>query len=249
MVRRTAAAFLLAVALAACGGSSSGGHPVAGPPTTATASSPSSGVEPDDAVNPTPTTGGVHCGYVRWLVKTLADSRASQVNLKPVATTIAALRAMQPPYDVTAKGIHNWGRFPSEEQAYTVKAKLIAYNVQQDGDFHLVLVDSGFHSIIAEIPNPVCVKATSRVLKQITQARATFSRVLKYNPPPVPAGKYSPGFVTVNRTVTITGVVFFDSVHGQHGVAPNGVELHPVVRILFSGGPHSPTPTPSGSHT
>ena len=34
-------------------------------------------------------------------------------------------------------------------------------------------------------------------------------------------------------TATIDGVGFFDRLHGQAGVAPNGIELHPVLR--FSG--------------
>lgn len=235
-MRRLLAAAAAVFLLAGCGGSSTGSTTAAPHPTLSVTSSQPP--ENDDAVNPTPTATSsngtpVHCGYVRWSVKTMSDARAAQVNLKPSVMTIAALRALKPPYDVTASGIHNWGRFPAEEQTVTVQAKLVAYNVQQDGDFHLVLVDAGLHSIIAEIPNPLCVKASSRVLKQITQARATFSRVLHYNPPPVPAGQYSPAFVTCNRAVTITGVLFFDSVHGQHGVAPNGVELHPVISIKF----------------
>jgi hypothetical protein len=32
--------------------------------------------------------------------------------------------------------------------------------------------------------------------------------------------------------VRITGVGFFDYIHGQHGVAPNGVELHPVLNVV-----------------
>jgi len=31
----------------------------------------------------------------------------------------------------------------------------------------------------------------------------------------------------------LRGVTFFDVVHGQLGVAPNGVELHPVVSMCF----------------
>lgn len=34
--------------------------------------------------------------------------------------------------------------------------------------------------------------------------------------------------------VTITGVLFFDMLHNQKGVAPNAVELHPVLDL------HSP---------
>lgn len=35
----------------------------------------------------------------------------------------------------------------------------------------------------------------------------------------------------------IIGVGFFDRLHGQMGVAPNGIELHPVLNIVFPGGP------------
>jgi len=37
----------------------------------------------------------------------------------------------------------------------------------------------------------------------------------------------------------IIGVGFFDTLHGQNGVAPNGVELHPVLdfSMLPSPGP------------
>ena len=34
-------------------------------------------------------------------------------------------------------------------------------------------------------------------------------------------------FRLLTGTATITGVAFFDVSHGQRGVAPNGVELHP----------------------
>ena len=33
--------------------------------------------------------------------------------------------------------------------------------------------------------------------------------------------------------VRITGVGFFDYLHGQRGVAPNGIELHPVLDVDF----------------
>jgi hypothetical protein len=32
----------------------------------------------------------------------------------------------------------------------------------------------------------------------------------------------------------VTGVGFFDAMHGQAGVAPNGIELHPVLRFTGS---------------
>lgn len=38
-------------------------------------------------------------------------------------------------------------------------------------------------------------------------------------------------FMPLNRSATIVGVAFFDLPHGkpQHGVAPNNIELHPVL--------------------
>ncbi len=40
-------------------------------------------------------------------------------------------------------------------------------------------------------------------------------------------------FKDLNGSATITGVAFFDVIHGQRGVAPNGIELHPA--LSFSG--------------
>ncbi len=34
--------------------------------------------------------------------------------------------------------------------------------------------------------------------------------------------------------MTVTGVGFFDLLHGQTGVAPNGVELHPLLNVQFN---------------
>src|SRR5262249_50238515 len=41
-------------------------------------------------------------------------------------------------------------------------------------------------------------------------------------------------FQTANIPVQVTGVGMFDFLHGQTGVAPNGIELHPVLDIIFN---------------
>src|SRR5262249_31008189 len=41
-------------------------------------------------------------------------------------------------------------------------------------------------------------------------------------------------FQTANIPVQVTGVGMFDFLHGQAGVAPNGIELHPVLGIAFN---------------
>ena len=38
-------------------------------------------------------------------------------------------------------------------------------------------------------------------------------------------------FTHLTGKATIRGVGFFDFLHGQTGVAPNGIELHPVLRF------------------
>ncbi len=49
--------------------------------------------------------------------------------------------------------------------------------------------------------------------------------------------------------MTVTGVGFFDFLHGQSGVAPNGIELHAVLDIQFGTGGGTPTPTPTRTPT
>jgi len=43
-------------------------------------------------------------------------------------------------------------------------------------------------------------------------------------------------FQTANIPVQIKGVGMFDFLHGQTGVAPNGIELHPVLDVIFNPG-------------
>jgi hypothetical protein len=61
----------------------------------------------------------------------------------------------------------------------------------------------------------------------MAKARAAFVRACGY--------PSSSSFHFLRGTATITGVGFFDAIHGQTGVAPNGVELHPVLRFSVKG--------------
>jgi hypothetical protein len=47
-------------------------------------------------------------------------------------------------------------------------------------------------------------------------------------------------FQTANIPVQIKGVGMFDFLHGQTGVAPNGIELHPVLDVIFNPGTQTP---------
>src|SRR5947199_3845442 len=92
--------------------------------------------------------------------------------------------------------------------------------------------------MISEIPAPACVGATSPLTSSVQKARSEFDA--KYT--------VTTSFQTANVPVTITGVGFFDFLHGQTGVAPNGIELHAVLDIQFGTG-GTPTPTPTSART
>ena len=45
-------------------------------------------------------------------------------------------------------------------------------------------------------------------------------------------------FTNLSGRATVTGVGFFDIPHGQTGVAPNAIELHPVLKFSPSSCSH-----------
>jgi hypothetical protein len=48
-----------------------------------------------------------------------------------------------------------------------------------------------------------------------------------------PMADEAPAMTKVGASATIIGVGFFDSNHGQTGVAPSAIEIHPIFRIVF----------------
>jgi hypothetical protein len=175
-------------------------------------------VEPDQE-----TVTSQHCGTERWPIKTGSDPDAARINLTITPTTVAALTAFPTPR--TLSPTHRVP--PVEFTTYTVHATLTGFTLEADSDYHLVLSDAG-RTMIVELPAPVCV-APDPLKARIVTARKQFDA--RYHP--------GPGFRHVNVPVTITGVGFFDSIHGQAGVAVNGIELHPVLNITFG-----PVPIP-----
>ena len=121
---------------------------------------------------------------------------------------------------------------------YRLAATLTQYKLESDSDYHLVLSDGAGRTMITEIPDPACVGSSSPLLSSIQKARSEFNA--KYTP--------TTSFKTANVPVTVTGVGFFDFLHGQTGVAPNGIELHAVLDIAFGNGA-SVTVTNPGDQT
>jgi hypothetical protein len=164
---------------------------------------------------------GAPCGEERWAVKTLTDADASKVNFTAQPATVDWLVSQSAPSYLPA----NARIAPIETQTYTVRARLVGYKLEEDHDFHIVIadLDNSSETMIVEIPSPDCagVCASPRV-NDINSARNGFVSAFGM---PIPRFHHAIG------TVDVTGVAFFDFLHHQTGVAPNGIELHPVLNI------------------
>ena len=162
------------------------------------------------------------CVGKRWPVKTLADPAGRRLRLDRVqATTIEALRRLPArPGDESSRG------GTVERTVYRVAARLVAAKViGDDSDIHLVIADPKTGgSMIAELPAFSCtVGATRRARLLMQRARVAFLRACG-DPG---AGDYAE--YGRRPRATVTGLGFFDFLHGQRGVAPNAIELHPVI--------------------
>jgi len=143
---------------------------------------------------------GPACGTERWTVKTLQD----RPRLLPVKdTTIAFLVSRPAPRRLPDT------RLPFERHVYRVHAAVTLVREADDFDLSLVLQDAKRRHMTADAPLPACAPgATAYRRKQMAKARAAVRRCSKG---------------------VVTGVAFFDFKHGQTGVAPNAIELHPVL--------------------
>jgi hypothetical protein len=151
------------------------------------------------ATVPPAASGRALCGDERWQVKTLQD----RPHLLPVqTTTVQHLVRLRPPAHLPST------RLPFEHHVFRVYAAVIAIRPEEDGDLHVIL-SAGGHTMITETPNPGCTSGATPVLRaEMTRARHA---------------------VRLCRRAVVTGVVFFDFLHGQDYVAPNGIELRPIL--------------------
>jgi len=178
----------------------------------------------DLVANPAASSGS--CGVERWSVKTGTDADVGLVNFTPVVQTIAYLRSLTAPSTLPASNRVT----PTETTTFQVDATLTQYKLENDSDYHLVIQDASGNTMIAEIPDPACVGAGSPFATGIQSSRQKFDA--QYTA--------TTSFQTANIPVRLTGVGFFDFLHGQTGVAPNGIELHAILDIVFNPGTASP---------
>jgi hypothetical protein len=162
---------------------------------------------------------GGSCGTERWNIKTGTDSQASSVSLVPQPTTIATLVGLP------AAGGGSSRESPTETTLWELKdVTMSLIKLESDSDYHIVVSD-GSHTMIVEIPYPNCAQGSTWscfISRARSEVDAKFS---VSSSPQYPA-----------QTITVRGVGFFDSNHGQTGVAPNAIELHAVLQICFGQG-------------
>lgn len=167
------------------------------------------------------------CGVERWSVKTGTDTDAHSIDLDfahAQSTTIAHLITLKAP-----KPIPPDNRVaPTETSVFVVNATLTDYKLESgstgDSDYHLVLEDDKGNTMVAEIPSPDCVASDSVLAAAIANARSEFDAQLRA----------SSSFQTANIPVQVIGVGMFDFKHGQRGAAPNVIEIHPILDIVFN---------------
>lgn len=212
------------------------------PPTSTPVPTPT----PTPVPTPTPTGGptpiatptgqgsqscGVSCGVERWHIKTLDDAYVNTINWTPTSISVSSLVAAPVPSGFSSS--NDTTRYaPYETHSYTVRAILVGWKSESDHDFHIVIADPNntAKTMIIEPPDPGCSDAcASNFGSYYTAARNKFTACFGS----VPSGftNFPSGVV-----VDVTGVAFFDALHGQTGVAPNGIELHPLLNVKFISG-------------
>jgi hypothetical protein len=151
------------------------------------------------------------CGVNRWAIKIAADPNKSLIFInQPRLTSIQTLLQFRRPQRISTGS----RSFPVEFTVYRVRGKIEQITLQNDSDLHIILseINNRRARIVAEVPVPECAIG-SRFANELLAVRK-IANTLK-----------------VKDYVELEGVGFFDSRHETRAAAPNGIELHPVIRI------------------
>ena len=165
------------------------------------------------------------CGTERWTVKVGTDPDAGAIDTSKVHhTTLQHLVELPKPRHLPEAARVN----VTEKTVWEVQAEIIKFKPEADGDFHVVIADAQGRTMIVELPDSDCLKG-SPFKKLANAARKHFEERF-----PQTKSKRMRSLKNGVKA-TIRGIGFFDKIHGQTGVAPNGIELHPVLKICFEG--------------
>ena len=174
--------------------------------------------------------GGDH----RWDVKTLSDTSGADLVRydTPRRHTIEYLINRDDPHVGTHTPRDPDGKHVELTVYWLIGVQVVNARIEEDGDIHLVISDKYDREMIVEFPNTTCKGArTSDHMDEMKQARDDFGTLCGVPTWRTRTTKASPRDLT--GTAALEGVGFFDLPHGtpQIGVAPNNIELHPVLKF------------------
>lgn len=164
--------------------------------------------------------GVMDVALARWPVKTFRDRDRATVELTPVDTTVADLAKLPRPDSRVFRGSRRVA--PEERTVYRVRGLLQNAHYESDGDLHMTIADPRDPSVtmIVEIPNPA-FSLGSGLGGTFREERREVER---HRP-------------ARGQPIEVTGIGFFDyRSHMRSGGAENGIELHPVTRVVFPKG-------------
>jgi hypothetical protein len=163
----------------------------------------------------------ITCGSERWSVKTAKDAAATQIDSTAQTAAIQDLRNRTAP-----AWSESLPRQAEEKQTLTIVAYLDGFKKEGDSDYHVGIRDDQGKTMVVEFPAPGCLNG-SHLKAKAKAARTALEGILHV---PITGSYKKMKQNTVQ--LRVTGVFFWDKKHGVPGArAPNGAELHPVVKI------------------
>jgi len=166
---------------------------------------------------------GVHCGTERWRVKTLTDTTVDNIEPEEVSRSINWFRTRTRPASLP----NNTRLIGVETMTFRVRGQVLHYKREPDKDFHVVIAQTKNHNrtMVIEFADPQCERVcSSTFLEQMRQARQDFIDQVGQ-----PTGSFKEPSEPI--IIEVVGIGFFDRLHGQRGMAPSGIEIHPVISM------------------
>jgi hypothetical protein len=162
----------------------------------------------------------IQCDQERLSVRVGTDKDADLIDLGSLMpTTIAVLYSLPKPNSIP----DNNRISPYETTVWVINATLRFYKLDAHLEYQLNLRDELGNTILAMIPCSCCIASSSVFGPPIAKARSEFDKRFTA----------LDTWQAADVPVRITGVGFFESLHGQTDTPPNGAELYPVLDIKF----------------
>jgi hypothetical protein len=160
------------------------------------------------------------CSKSRAPVKQLKDSGAANINFTAREVTLKWLNEQHRPADDDLKAAASTRIAGIEDQLFRVKANLVKYEAEPDGDVKLFLADPNDPSVLllAEVPEGECVAAS--FAPKLSAVRAELKKRFGNSSPAKPVA------------ITLEGVGYWGFIRAGQ-TASNGLQLHPVLAVHF----------------